>query len=70
MRTKSIRDAADPSAAADDPPVAAVKHDVNPAAGQPPALVEAVLRTTRRIDPRTKVEDGALRRRATDRQLE
>ena len=70
MRTKSIGDAADAPAAADDPPVATVEHDVNAAARQPAALVEPVFRPARRVHPRTEGEDGALRRRAADGQLE
>ena len=70
MRAEPIRDAADAAAAADDPPVAAVQDDVDAAAREPAALVEAVLRAARRGDRRSQVEDGALRRRAADRKLE
>ena len=70
VRAKPIGDAADTAAPADDPPVAAVEHDVNAAARQPAALVEAVFGAARRVDPRTEGEDGALGRRAAHRQLE
>ena len=62
MRTEPVGDAADPAAPADDPPVAAVEHDVDAAARQPAAFVEAVLRTARSADRDPQDEDGALRR--------
>ena len=51
VRAEPVRDAADPAASAHDPPVAAVEHDVDAAAGQPAAFVEAVLRTARSRRP-------------------
>ncbi len=62
MRTEPVGDAADPAAPADDPPVAAVEHDMDAAAGQPAAFVEAVLRSARGADRDPQGEDGALRR--------
>ena len=70
VRAKSIGDAADASAPADDAPVAAVEHDVNATAGEPAALVEPVFGAARSVDLRPEGEDGALRRRAADGQLE
>ena len=61
-RTEPVRDTADPAAPANDPPVAAVEYDVDAAAGQPAAFVEAVLRTARCADRDPQDEDGALRR--------
>ena len=70
MRTEPVGDAADPAAPADDPPVAAVQNDMNTAAGQPAAFVEAVLRTARSADRDAQGENRALRRRTAGGKLE
>ena len=70
VRAEPVGDAADPTARAHDPPVAAVQHDMDAAARQPAAFVEAVLRTARSCDRDSHVEDGALGRRAADGELE
>ncbi len=62
MRAEPVGDTADPAAPAHDPPVTAVQHDVDAAARQPAAFVEAVLRTARSADRDAQDEDGALRR--------
>ena len=69
VRTEPVGDAADPAAPADDPPVAAVQNDVDTAARQPAAFVEAVLRTARSADRGSQDEDRTLRRRAADGEL-
>ena len=48
----------------------AAQHDVDAAAREPAALVEAGLGPTRLDRPRAQLEDGALRRRALGRELE
>ena len=70
MRAEAVREPADPTAAADDPPVAAAEDDVDAAACEPAALVEAVFRTARGGNRGPQSEDGALRRRASERKLE
>ena len=70
VRAQPIGDAADPSATTDDAPVAAAKDDVDSAPRKPASLVEAVLRTARGRYDGAQGEDGALRRRASERQLE
>jgi hypothetical protein len=66
VRTEPVGQAAESPAPADEPPVAAVEHDVDAAARQPAALVEAVLRAARSVDPRAEGKDCALGRRAAD----
>ena len=70
VRTEPVGDTADPAAPAHDPPVAAVQDDMDAAARQPATLVEAVLHTARSAHRDPQDEDGALRRRAADGELE
>ena len=67
---QSIGDAAEPAAGADLCPFVDAKHDVDAVAAKPRAFVEAVLRPRRQLHDDERVEDGALRRRAAEVQLE
>jgi hypothetical protein len=65
-----VGDAADAAAPADDAPAAPVKDDVDAPSREPASLVEAVGGTSWRSHSCPEGEDGALRRRAPERQLE
>ena len=70
VRAEPVRDAAEPTATADDPPVTAVQDDVDAPARQPATFVEAVVGTARSGDRDPQGEDGALRGRPADGKLE
>ncbi len=70
VQAKPVGDAGDAAAVSDDAPVAAAEDDVDAATGEPALLVEAVVRAARRSHGRSEREDGALRRRPAERELE
>jgi hypothetical protein len=70
VRAEPVRGAAEPTATADDPPVTAAQDDVDATACQPATLVEAVVGTARSGDHDVQDENGALRGRPADGQLE
>ena len=63
VRVQPVGDATDPAPPADDASTLPAHHDVDAAAREPPALVEAGLGPSRRDRSRTQLEHGALRRR-------
>jgi hypothetical protein len=64
-----IREAAQPAAVADDPPLVAVEHDVDAVTTQPGSLVEAARGSARERDHAKDLEDRSLRGRAPEREL-
>ena len=70
VRAEPVREASDPAAPADAAPVAAAENHVDAAPSQPAALVEAVLGSARRGHDGPEGQDGTLRGRAADGQLE
>ncbi len=65
-----VGDPAEPAAVADDTPPVDVQDDVDALPAQPGALVETVPRAGGRVHDREQADDGALWRRAAERQLE
>ena len=70
MRAEAIRDTANPATTANDLPATPAQEYVHAATGEPSALVEAILRAARRGHGRSECEDGSLRRRPAEWQLE
>jgi hypothetical protein len=70
MRTQPVGDPADADTTVNHAPVTPAQDDVHAASREPAAFVESVFRTARRGDRGAEDEDGALGRRASERQLE
>ena len=69
-RAQAIGDAADSAPSADYVPLVDVQDDVDSLMPEPPTLVEAVLRAARRAHHGERADDGALRGRTAEGQVE
>ena len=70
MPAQAVGSTADPAALPDDAPLPAVEHDMDAAPGEPATLVELAVVGARLDGGRAQRDDGALRRGATERELQ
>ena len=67
---KPVSEAGKTATSAHDPPAIGAKNDVDALVSQPGPLVESTFRRARQTNRRDRLEQAALRRRATERKLE
>ena len=70
QRSQLVGDAAEAAPVADELPAVCSEHDVDALVPEPGALVEAVCFRPRQANGRDRLEHGALRRRASERELQ